>query len=203
MPLTREQVYNSLNGEEVKRILARRFEARLNEIPWLQRHLTLPRVRMKLSVTFELYADQPTPESHTIDDDLTLKSDAIPSSVTLPHPLEPQLSETVETEDLIDSSPLTGDPPDQIRDDHDIPILVPVRNKAARVIEDMPEFAQLSDGVTIHRPKVSPGPSPSRGATTVTQDFGPRIARTGESIPQLKNKDRAVNPALPYFPLKD
>lgn len=196
MPLSREQVYNDLNGEEAKQILLDRFAARLNEVPWLQRHLTLPRVRMKLAVTFELYADQPTPESHRIEDDYTLRTDQpsptqSTSRQTIPRN-EPELIETLEGEELIDASPTTGKPPDQIREESGLPIPTPVRDRTTRQLGDMPDVSHLTDGVTIERKKGPAGPS--SGVTFVTQDFGPARGRTEEMYPSLRNRDRAVEP---------
>lgn len=179
MPLSREAVYNDLNGIEIKEILLDRFSARLAEVPWLQRHLTLPRVRMKLSVAFEIYADQPTPEVHSIDDDFTIRteSDRTPPPIPVEH----------EFEDVIDASP-DGDPPDQIREEAGIDLLTPTRNRQTGFTEDV-----LSPGVKIARG--SGPPSPSRGATIITQDFGPQIARRGDEAPTFKNSGRSADPA--------
>lgn len=198
MPLSREQVYNDLNGAESKEILLQRFAARLNEIPWLQRNTTLPRVRMKLSVTFELYADQPTPESHTIADDFTIRTEESLSVVTSAKRLEPaaydQPIEEIEALDTIDASPSTGEPPDKIRDDHGLPVATPRRNRATGVTADIMEHAELAPGITLDRGR-SATPNPSTGATVVNQDFGPRLGRQGNEGLSVKNRDRSANPA--------
>jgi len=174
-------VFNELDGAEAKEILLQRFSSHLNSIPWLQRHLTLPRVRMRLSITFEMYADQPTPDIQTIADDFTIRTD---HGETLP--FKPHLYEEEET---IDASPLTGDPPDQIREEHSLPVPTPVRNKTLRVTEDsFIEHADLIPGVTIDRIR-SDTPSPTRGSTQITQDFGPRLQRSEPALP-FKNRDR-------------
>lgn len=203
MPLSREQVYNDLNGAEAKEILIQRFAARLNEVALLQRHLTLPRVRMKLSVSLELYADQASPEPHIIEDDFTIRteSDSRPS-LTLPAPRAEAIPRTEEFEDIIDSSP-SGDPPDRIREESGLPIPTPMRDRVTRQTADMPETVQLTDGVTIKRVNGGVGPSPSRGATIIEQDFGPARGRQESQYPNLKaNRERASDPA-PVQPFRE
>lgn len=196
MPLSREQVYNELNGSEAKEILLQRFAAQLNAIPWLQRHITLPRVHMRMSVTFSLYADQPTPELHSVDDDFTIRTDTPVNSsggsssalTSHPHILEPH---DYKLEEDIDASP-SGSPPDQIRDEHSIPIPTPIKNRMVKVTEDFLAESQLSEGVTIKRLR-GDHPSPSGGATIVTQDFGSRVNRREEQLPKFKNSARDHN----------
>lgn len=196
MPLSKEAVYNDLNGQEAREILSQRFEQRLNEIPWLQRHLTLPRVRMKLSVVFELYADQPTPESHAISDDFTIRIDSSDAADTTSlHSLEPHL---FETEDLIDASPETGEPPEKLREDHHLPTTTPKKNPVTKQTEDVPDDVQLIPGVSIHRCR-SGQANPSTGATIITQDFGNRFNRRDqEQAPSpFRNKDNRSGEVAP------
>lgn len=206
MPLSREQIYNDLNGSEAKEILMQRFSAQLNTIPWLQRHLTLPRVRMKLSVSFEMYADQSTPEVQQIVDDFTIRTEADTtdsrSSNPAPHPhiLAPE-PHHFEVEEEIDSSP-NGSPPDQLREEHGISIPTPVKNRLTGVTEDMPDVVNLTPGVTIER-KRGNSPSPSKGATIVTQDFGSRVNRREGDMPKFKDSSRDHNQApMPRDPRK-
>src|SRR5574340_1196764 len=106
MPLPTGATFNELDGEEAKHVLVERFRARLDEVPYLQRHITLPRLKMTVSVTLELYADQPTPERHHIDDQYNL----------------------IVLNDEVNASPSPGGkPPDQVRDEHDLPVHTPVR----------------------------------------------------------------------------
>lgn len=210
MPLSREQIYNDLNGAEAKEILITRFAARLNEIALLQRHLTLPRVRMKLSVSFELYADQSASETHTIEDDFTIRTAQSEESISrspltspIPRAEAPIYRHELEFEDLIDASPQTGDPPDKIREESGLPIPTPVRNRVTHQTADMPETVQLTEGVTISRVNGGVGPSPSRGATIVNQDFGPARGRSDNQYPDLsKNRGRAADPA-PIQPFRE
>jgi len=94
-------VYNDLNGEEIKSVLKQRFSAILDQVPFLQRHLTLPRVSMTMRVQLDQWADQPNPERLEIADSFVI-------------------------ENKISAAPTPdGHPPDQVRDEHGLPIPTP------------------------------------------------------------------------------
>lgn len=177
MPLPTGATFNELDGEEAKHVLVERFKARLSEVPYLQRHITLPRVRMTLSVTLELYADQPTPERHEIEDQYNL----------------------IVLNDTVDASPSRGGkPPDQIRDEHGISPPVPTRVHGLPFTEDVrpaPPVAHLEGavvqdtyGLEVDRTgaggMTEAGMAKMRNATVATLDQGPAgLARGGQRAP--------------------
>lgn len=106
--------FNELTGEEVSHILRKRCAQVMAQVPYLQRHLTLPRVRMTLNVKLELWADQPLPEVHTISDTVEVISGSPPPRT---------LAEVFEAESVDSSAPIPGGlPPDEIREMHGLPI---------------------------------------------------------------------------------
>jgi hypothetical protein len=170
MPLPRTLVYNDLSGDEVKHILIERFSALLNDIPYLQKHITLPRVRMQLSVTLDCWADQPNPERRVIDDSVELRSENAPVS-------EPNAHDHRSA--VIDAS-RKGDPPDKIREDHGLGVPTPTRGPESWrsvAIEDHVEgrVMTLPNGAIVDRTGQSP--DARANSTVVKQDFGP--AREG------------------------
>jgi hypothetical protein len=114
MPLPSTLTYNELSGDEVAHVLEQRFRQVLDNVPYLQRHLTLPRVRMSLSVKLEIWADQPSPEVEMITDRLDVVTErAVPDNP----------SEIYEAESTASAAPGPGGaPPDKIRDEHGLPI---------------------------------------------------------------------------------
>ena len=115
MPLPAMLTYNELDGSEVAHVLENRFEQVLKAVPYFQRHITLPRVRMTLSVKLEIWADQPSPETLHIGDTLTVVFD------------EPVLADTITAESVDSTAPGAGHPPDQIRERHGLPVSHPAR----------------------------------------------------------------------------
>src|SRR5204862_2877876 len=103
MQLPSSMVYNDLNGEEIKQVLKQRLASILDRVPFLQRHLTLPRVSMSLRVQLDQWADQPNPERLEIADSFVIEN----KISTAPTP--------------------DGHPPDQVRDEHGLPIPTPHR----------------------------------------------------------------------------
>lgn len=187
-------VFNELNGQECKDILRQRFEQLLNDVPFLQRHLTLPRVRMSLLVTLDLYADQPTPETCEISDTVTLSSEVC-------------------------SAPTPGGrPPDQVRDEHNLPVPTPGRGprdigghvvtadylgdpppryaEHAAVLEN--RVVQDTAGLEIDRTGTggitSAGIAKMQNATVANMDQGPAGLRSGGERGRLgifKNQSRS------------
>src|SRR5208282_6475830 len=115
MPRPSSVKYDELSGEEVKHILLERFKTILNGVPYLQRHLTLPRVRMSLNIMLEVYADQPTPEVLPIMDQFDILTDAPPVGTPV----------KIEIEDEVSSAPKGGKPADQVREEHGLPLNIP------------------------------------------------------------------------------
>ena len=180
MPLPRTLVYNDLSGDEVKHILAERFATLLSEVPYLQKHLTLPRVKMHLNVVLEVWADQATPETKQIMDQVEIRGEAMELSTT------------------IDAS-RNGQPPDLIREQYGlgIPTPEPQRIGGIRRTEDTVENRRITmdNGVIIDRTGSSE--EARSGSTVVKQDFGP--AREGRRLMNFANQQRASNPAPPNF----
>lgn len=181
MPLSREQVYNELNGEEIKEILIKRFAALLDDVPYLKRTITLARVRMVTKVDLHICADQDPHETFTpLDDDFMVRT--VQAQNRLPMQFETRLS----TSDIVDASPKTGKPPDQIRDEHLLPTTEPVRGTGG-YIEDRVVPARLPaepPGPPVHLPITRDGKN-----TTYVQDNGPMRERTQYSVPELLAKN--------------
>jgi hypothetical protein len=128
--------YDELSGDEIKHILLERFKTILDDVPYLQKHLTLPRVQMNLNITLLVYADQPTPEVLQIQDKFDIQGDM---SFDGP-PVK------VEIEDQVSSAPKGGQPADQVREEHGLPVhrAVPQRDSRGEhvVVVDLPDGGQ-------------------------------------------------------------
>lgn len=185
MPLPSILTYNELDGSEVSLILQGRFQQILAAVPYLQRHLTLPRVRMKLEVTLEVWADQPTPDILKINDRVEVKVDG-------PEAEAAELIETVEATSIDIAAPIEGGhPPGEIRAMHGLAIPTPgpgARNVGghiatadhAAVLEG--QEVEGRPGLTVSRTGTGmiggelAGP---RGATVAKIDQGPAGLRSG------------------------
>jgi hypothetical protein len=156
MPLSAEQVFNELTGEDVKEILMIRFADLLNSVNEFQRHLTLPRVQMSINIHMEVVGRNPP--TIDIDDEFVVRmKDQGGVSASVTHELSAEISTNTDFPN--------GQPPDQVREEHGLPIMVPKRGPFG--IEDVPE-------VRTERIKY---------AFNVTQDYGPQRARTGQEAP--------------------
>lgn len=162
MPLPSELVYNSLDGEEMKQILCARFLDVLNQIPDLRKFITFPRVKMEMNLRFEVSGR--TPPNFRIADEVvvTVNPNALP-------PLDPTQEEmeleaeyqvAINADDMAD-----GLPPDQIREEHSLPVPTPQRGRGG-AIEDVPVAG-----------------TNGRYASFVTLDYGPARQRTGGEGP--------------------
>jgi hypothetical protein len=197
VPLPSRVVYNDLSGDEVRHILEERFSRLLSDVPYLQKHLTLPRVKMTVTVHLDVYADQPNPERHTIQNSIDVVSDD--ASVFA----EPVFSG--DATDSVSAAPGPGGkPPDQIRDEHGLGISVPTRGSLNHTaLEDRVEGRKMSlpNGATVDRT----GSDPIRpGATVVVQDFGRAGLAEGQfnrSEVSRRAKDGPVAP--PVFGRED
>lgn len=178
-PLSLESVFNELTGEECREILITRFSDILSRVPEFSRTLTLPRVKMNLTVRLEV--EGRTPPAFHINDEVTLlirpTSPSLSGPATLHHN---ELDEEVDiSADTLDRS---GTAPDQLRVEHGLPVSIPTRTPEG--IQDVPT---VLEGQVYFRPELV-------GRTiTVTQDYGPARGRTGgegiNSIPILSDRN--------------
>lgn len=116
MPIPAMLTFNELNGSEVSLVCSNRFQDFLGTIPYLQPHLTLPRVRITVNVKLEVFADQPQPETLQLSDHFdVVVNDPAPNTVVF-------------TGESVDSTaPSDGVPPDQLREMHGLPVPTPTR----------------------------------------------------------------------------
>lgn len=164
MALPSQLIYNDLDGEEIRHVLEERFKRLLSEVSYLRRHLTLPRVRMTMQIHLDVWADQPTPERHTIEDNVLLRR---PDDV-----VERDNQTSLYLTDTVSAAP-GGQPPDKVREDHGLPVPTPTRGVLA--VEDTRATSvdgrrvTMDNGVVIDRT----GKAQERAnATVVVQDFG-------------------------------
>lgn len=178
MPLAPEMVYNDLNGEEVKEILLTRFADLLVQVPEFKRHLTLNRVRMKLTVNFEVFGR--TPPQFALSDDLIVRTrDETAQNREFP----PFLAGNNEiftqnrsfSAEINSDTSKGGQPPDQVREEHGIPVQTVQKGPVS--MEDAPVVRQ--EGI--------------KYAFFATQDYGPMRNRTGNEQPILGDVISAKN----------
>lgn len=183
MPLPSELVYNSLNGEEIKQILCTRFLDVLNQIADFRAFHTFPRVRMEMTIRLEVAGR--TPPNFRVNDDVVVRMNpaTLPPLSKLQEEKELVLEEvvTVNADDMED-----GDPPDQIREDHTLPVMTPRRGSGG-FMEDTPVFAK-----TVGRYNY---------AAFVEQDYGPARVRNGSEGPVVGAKN--IGRAAPEVSIKD
>ena len=165
MALPSQLVYNDLDGEEIKHILSQRFEALLEQVSYLRRHITLPRVKMTLQVHLDSWADQPNPERQTIFDSVEIRSE----SDHMDDLAQPAF--LTELADQLSAAP-GGQPPDKIREDHGLPVPTPMRGTVA--VED---YHESPEGKRVPMPAGGlvdrTGRAPERtNATVIVQDLG-------------------------------
>lgn len=172
--------FNELDGSEVAHVLKNRFSQILERVPYLQRHLTLPRVRVTLQVKLEIWADQPSPETQIISERIEVVHD------------DPVMADIIQAESVDSAAPVPGGhPPDQIREMHGLPIAQPMRGPRevgahivtsdqyapaleGREVEDMPglKISRTGSGVIDGMPT-------SSNATVAKIDQGPAGLRSG------------------------
>lgn len=178
MPLPTGQTFNELDGEECKAVLISRFAALLDTVPYLQKHITIPRVKMSLLVQLSMYNDQPKPEVKEIADDFNV--------ITL--------------QDTVNASPTPGGrPPDQVRDEHGIGIPTPARVPNLPFHADGLAGQVVSNGAMEIDRTGTGGLTPAgmakmQHATVVNMDQGPAGLRSGgerERLSLFKNSNRS------------
>lgn len=180
MPLPSMVTYNELDGTEVAGVLRNRFNDFLANVPYFQKHLTLPRVRISFQVKLEVWADQPQPDVIPLSDkfDVIIERENGPTNV-------------LEAETTVSSAPVPGGhPPDQIREMHGLPISQPVRGRreigGQVIIADQPMLdgreVEGMPGVKISRTGsgMIDGIGTSENATVIKIDTGPAGLRAGD-----------------------
>ena len=175
MPLPAMLCYNDLDGSEVQHVVRNRLNDFLDTVPYFQRHLTFPRVRITTSVKLEVWADSPQPDVVPLNDSF---------AVVVEH------SEPVvfEGESVDTAAPIAGGhPPDQIREIHGLPISQPSRGPRDIAITD--QYPTLDGREVDGRPglKISrtgsgqiDGMATSANATVAKIDQGPAGLRAGQ-----------------------
>lgn len=175
MPLSTEQVYDELNGEEIKQILLTRVKDLLDSVPDFQRHLTLPRVIMSLKLHLDIYGRRNS--ALDLINELELRTKEPDSRVQLAEQLEVEDVVNADTGAAVPGSPFQGegDPPDQIREEHGIPVREPVRDRTVNA-----HFQRPAPGpVLVDTPVSVPAPGLPRGrryaAFHVLEREGPAV----------------------------
>ena len=174
MPMPSMVTYNELDGTEVAGVLKNRFEQFLRGVPYFQKHLTLPRVRISVQVKLEVWADQPQPEVIPLGDRF---------EVLVERQMEPTETITAEATDC--SAPVPGGhPPDQIREMHGLSTFQPARGPrevgGQVAISDQPVRLEGSEvegmpGLKVNRTGSGyiDGMPTSANATVAKIDLGP------------------------------
>jgi len=191
MPLPSHLVYNELDGEEIREILTRRFVDLLSSVVYLQRHITLPHVRMRLSVVLESYAEKRNPDTQTINDVLDITT-SVPADDSAP-------AEVTSLSLDINAAPMPGgQPPDQIRDEHGLGTVQPSRVKHLPFTEDRLTGRTVESSYgKIDRTGES-GILPN--ATVVKQDFGRAGLAHGGARERLSHKQHGGSDGSPLPP---
>lgn len=192
MAVPSQLVYNDLDGEEVRHVLEDHFHRLLAGVSCLQRHLTLPRVKMSLQIHLDVWADQPTPERQTIVNEVEVMRPAGAAGAA---------EYAVLLEDTVNAAP-GGQPPDKIREDHGLPVPTPVRGAIA--VEDRVDGRrmEMANGAVVDRT----GKAKERSKSTVViQDFGRAgLAEGAFNRPVVERGTRDGGPvAPPVFPKRE
>jgi len=125
--------YNDLNGLEAREILLDWFAHLLSSQPLLQQHLTLPKacIRLSIDVSIDMYTGgtvpvSSPPETVTITGGVALNNDvAVVGGVTGLVASTASAPETQHTtlSAVVNAAPIPGgNPPDQIREQHNLPV---------------------------------------------------------------------------------
>lgn len=169
--LTSEQIYRTLLGSEAKEILLTRLNVILDQIPLLQPHIELSRVRLTLSVEAEIVdvnTGDPNGSYFNMEDELTLRA-TNPSGPSNP-------ATTHYDQAVVDS---TTQAPDQIREEHGLPV-TEIRRTPIGIQE---EQVTRTEGVVFARTATI-----DRGRVTVKTPDG-QVGQT--SVDKLKNTGHA------------
>lgn len=139
MPLSAEQVYDELNGAEVKEILLQRVKDLLDTVPDFQRHLTLPRVRMQLNIHLDIFGRR-NPALDLLNDFTISTRGVDESKIELAKELVAEDTLSADTGIPVPGTPFdgAGAPPDEIRELHQIPTMEPVRDRVTGITQQRP-----------------------------------------------------------------
>jgi len=132
MRLPSELTYNDLNGTEAREILVDWFRQLLASQPLLQPHLTLPmaKITLDIGVAIDMYIGGTVPvasppERVDITGAVTLSNNLGPNVRTgdATFHVKPSERSTEHLSTVVNAAPIPGgQPPDQIREAHDLPI---------------------------------------------------------------------------------
>jgi hypothetical protein len=156
-----------LDGLECREILKKRCIECLDQVAYFQKHLTLPRVKMTLKVTLEIYAEQPNPEKILIGDSYIVAVEG------------PRLVDTLTMETVDAAAPIPGGhPPDQLREMHGLPVSRPERGPrevGGHIVlaDQIPHEEKTYSGLTVDR---------TGGQTMANIDQGPAGLKHGRII---------------------
>ena len=179
MPMPSMVTYNDLDGVEIAAVLRDHYNDFLATVPYFQKHLTMPRVRITTQIKLEVWADQPVPDVIPLGD----RFEVVIERTEEPEVIEATTSET--------TAPVPGGhPPDEIRDLHNLPISTPMRGRkeigGQLVIADQPMLdgreVELQPGIKISRTGsgMLDGYGTSANATVIKMDPGPAGLRSGQ-----------------------
>lgn len=123
--------YNDLNGLEVREILVDWFRQLLESQPALQPHLTLPnaKINLEIDVTVEMFVGGTVPVTSE-PEQLVIRGGMELTNNTNHHEWTPEekirAAQPFNRSTIINAAPVPGgEPPDQIRDKHSLPIPTP------------------------------------------------------------------------------
>jgi hypothetical protein len=146
--LSKTLQYDDLNGEEASEILHTRFYDFLQTVPEFQKRFALTRLVLRFEISLDIYGGMP--DRKVYQHQLTVNADA---------PLPDGYSEIGvrhhESDITVDSR---NNPPDQVRDEHSLPVPRAIRGQAG-VLETVPQDIDPDDeGKRFARP---PRPIPA------------------------------------------
>lgn len=175
-----ELVYNDLNGEEAKHILQSQVSEILSQVPELQRHIALSRVKMHLAVRLEMAGW--TPPVRKIEGEVSLASKTEHEGTSF-QMTYPTLEATINSDTLSG-----GQPPDQIREEYGLPIMEPQRGPFGH--QDVPVIRPVNRGGINYAAYVDQ----DRGGP-VSQGYSDFRNLPGQGVVGVKNADRDGAPA--------
>lgn len=187
-PLSSEQIYDELTGSEVKQILLRRVQDLLDQVADFQPHLTLPRVRMALSIHLDIYGRRNT--ALDIVNDFLLRTKASDEAIEVQQELEAVDQVNADSGAPVPGTPFdgTGAPPDQIRVENELPVHEPVRDRVTRAHAQRP---------TVIDRRIDPELQGMRGPGGRPYAVAIKLERSG---PAVKDSSGSIVGAADYLP---
>lgn len=178
MPLSHSEVYDELSGAEAKAILLERVRTLLDSVPDFQKHLTLPRVRMKLWIHLDIYGRRnPSLDLETV---LDLRTNEPEERQVISKELQAEDEVSADTGVAVPGTPFdgNGDPPDQVREENGLPTMEPVRDRATQSYSQRPIPTRPDPPAVAPNPPVPPTPPPGGrryAAFKVLEREGPAV----------------------------